>query len=1130
MWILSHDSQRQFDTEDGRIVTSLADFTAAALHNKQIEEALRQREAELSLVTNTVPVLISFVDSEQRYRFNNQTYEKWFGYPATEIYGKAIWEVLGEAAYQKIRPYVEQALAGQQVTFESEVPYQDGGTRYVSATYIPRFDKEGKIVGFVELVSDISQRKRVELALHQSEERLRIAQQAAKAGVWNWDIANDQVTWSKEYYLLYGLEPARAQPSYENWLASIVEQDRDRVARATREALEHQRDLNVEFRILHPTQGERWILAIGQTFCDANRQPIRMTGIALDITQRKRGEAERKQTEEALHQSEDRFQTLVSNMPGMVYRYVPNAEGGDGFTYVSSGSRELFELEPETILQDANVLWSLIHPEDLPSLKESAAIAQRLGFAETAVANSSDWQWEGRIITPSGQLKWIQGKARAEETECGKVWDGLLINITARKQAEEALAQSEAQLRLIIESAKDYAILTLDMDIHITRWNSGAQRLLGYQENEILGQDVRIIFTPEDLKRGEADREIHRALREGRAEDERWHVRKDGSRFWGSGLMMPLRNEDNQIQGFLKILQDKTAQRQADERLHLLYETTSDLLATEQPLALMNALFSKLSAQLDLHSYYNLLIEQKDNRQKLHLKNYSGIPEDVAAQLEWIDFGQHICGLVAREQQPIVLDRQQIATHPNAQFIRSMGVTAYACHPLIARGRLLGTLSFASLTRTCFTPEELDLLQVTCAQIAIAIERANLIASLQQQTEQLQQANRIKDEFLAVLSHELRSPLNPILGWSSLLQRGKLDEATTKQALTIIERNAKLQAELIEDLLDISRILRGKLSLTFSPVNLASTIKAASETVRLAAEAKSIRIETVLEPQVGLVSGDSTRLQQVVWNLLSNAVKFTLPGGRVEIRLSSVPGHSSLVETDKSQRTNDKFAQITVSDTGKGISADFLPYVFDYFRQADSATTRKFGGLGLGLAIVRHLVELHGGTIQADSPGEGMGATFTVRLPLMPTQPTDNPDSQLSKPALDLSGVRVLVVDDDTDTRDFLAFLLKQAGAKAIAVASADEAFTALMQSQPNVLISDIGMPEMDGYMLMRQVRALPPQQGGQIPAIALTAYAGEFDRQQALSVGFQKHVPKPVEPEELVRAIVTLLRQNASS
>lgn len=343
-------------------------------------------------------------------------------------------------------------------------------------------------------------------------------------------------------------------------------------------------------------------------------------------------------------------------------------------------------------------------------------------------------------------------------------------------------------------------------------------------------------------------------------------------------------------------------------------------------------------------------------------------------------------------------------------------------------------------------------------QKRIEAEREQLLAREQAARAEADRVNRIKDEFLAVLSHELRSPLNPILGWSTLLLGKKLDEAKTAQALATIQRNAKLQSELIEDLLDVSRILRGKLSLNVAVVNLVSIIEAAMETVRLAAQAKLIQVEASFAPDVGLVLGDSTRLQQVIWNLLSNAVKFTPNGGRVNIRLESL----------------DSYAQITVSDNGQGIEPDFLPYVFDHFRQANAATTRQFGGLGLGLAIVRHLVELHGGTVGVESLGVGMGATFTVRLPLMPTQATANQNSRSSESSFDLNGIQVLVVDDESDSREFVAFVLEQAGADVITATTADEALKMLMQSQPDVLLSDIGMPDTDGYMLIQQVRALP--------------------------------------------------------
>ncbi len=374
--------------------------------------------------------------------------------------------------------------------------------------------------------------------------------------------------------------------------------------------------------------------------------------------------------------------------------------------------------------------------------------------------------------------------------------------------------------------------------------------------------------------------------------------------------------------------------------------------------------------------------------------------------------------------------------------------------------------------------------------------------------ERAEAANRIKDEFLAIVSHELRTPLNPILGWSKLLRSRKLNQDKVDKALETIERNASLQAQLIDDLLDVSRILRGKLSLQTLRVDLVRVIQAAIETMRLAAAAKSIEIDTQLDSTVGFVSGDPNRLQQVVWNLLSNAVKFTPRGGRITVRLQAI----------------DSQAQIQVSDTGQGISQDFFPYIFDYFRQENSTTTRSVGGLGLGLAIVRHLIELHGGRIEAESDGIGQGATFTVTLPLMSDSPINTQKSSPEDEGLDLTGVTVLLVEDEVDTLDLLTIILESYGATVEGRTSANEALALFSQGQPDVLISDIGMPGMDGYELIRQVRDLPPDRGGLVPAIALTAYAGEMDHEQALSAGFNRHLAKPIEPDQIVDAIANLI------
>ncbi|MBX9256155.1 MASE1 domain-containing protein [Desmonostoc muscorum CCALA 125] len=387
-------------------------------------------------------------------------------------------------------------------------------------------------------------------------------------------------------------------------------------------------------------------------------------------------------------------------------------------------------------------------------------------------------------------------------------------------------------------------------------------------------------------------------------------------------------------------------------------------------------------------------------------------------------------------------------------------------------------------------------------------EREYLLMREQIARSEAEKANRLKDEFLAVLSHELRTPLNPILGWATLLKKNNLEEATKIRGIETIERNAKLQIQLIEDLLDVSRIQQGKMTLNIQPVNLANTIEEAKETVRLAIEAKNISLETVLNHNIGMVAGDAGRLQQIIWNLLSNAVKFTPSAGKIKIILEQV----------------NSYAQVQVQDNGKGISPEFLPYVFDYFRQADGTTTRQFGGLGLGLAIVKHLTELHGGTVKVNSAGEGMGATFTVRLPFMPDRGQITPKIRQSNNALSLPGLHILVVDDDVDTGEFLTYILAQSGAKVTAVASAGEALEILAKTQVDLLLSDIGMPGIDGYMLMRLIRAMPLEKGGKIPAIALTAYAGEINQKQALAAGFQIHLVKPVETERLFQAISEVL------
>lgn len=436
--------------------------------------------------------------------------------------------------------------------------------------------------------------------------------------------------------------------------------------------------------------------------------------------------------------------------------------------------------------------------------------------------------------------------------------------------------------------------------------------------------------------------------------------------------------------------------------------------------------------------------------------------------------------------------------------------------PMAVMGRIIGTIEVQSYQSNVYRPEHVTAMGMAANLTAVAIENVRLLKLERTAREVAEESNRLKDEFLATVSHELRTPLTAILGWSRLLEGGTLDDAITQQAVETIGRNAKAQAQIVDDILDVSRIITGNLYIDLRPLQVVPVVENAINVVRPTADAKGIKIETYFDQTPATISGDANRLQQVVWNLLSNAVKFTRSGGRVCVKVSRVG----------------PTIEIAVLDTGMGISKEFMPYVFDRFRQADSTTTRQHGGLGLGLAIARHLVEIHGGTIEAESLGEGRGSTFTIRLPLFDAAAVaaDTRDASQHKvtraPQL-LSGLNVLLVDDDSDTLKLMATALTKRQANVTAVSSANEAIRAITLKRPDVLVSDIAMPDEDGYGLIEKVRLLENGASENIPAVAITAYAKDEDRERALSSGFQIYLAKPVELTELISVVARAARRD---
>jgi PAS domain S-box-containing protein len=663
--------------------------------------------------------------------------------------------------------------------------------------------------------------------------------------------------------------------------------------------------------------------------------------------------------------------------------------------------------------------------------------------------------------------------------------------------AHDPLTQSEERFRLLVESVQDYAIFMLDPAGYVLTWNAGAQRFKGYQPHEIIGQHFSRFYPAEALASGLPDHELKVAGKTGVFEDEGWRVRKDGTLFWANVVITAMRNPAGDLIGFAKVTRDLTQRRaheedlrRSEERFRLLVEGVADY-----------AIF-----MLDPNGQVSTW-----NSGAERIKGYT------AAEIIGRHFSIFYPDQVKESRWP---EHELNVAAESGSFndigwrVRKDGTTFWANVTITAlrddTGKLVG---FAKLTRDLTEAKRVEAVESASQQ------REEMLDAERSARMTAQRATRLKDEFLATLSHELRTPLSAILGWTQVLLRGAIPKGPEEQkrAIEVIDRNARAQVQLIDDLLDLSRIMTGKLRLDLSQVSFSSVVTAAVDSAKPAAEAKGIRLKAILGAGRDIVSADSGRLQQVVWNLLTNALKFTPKGGQVQVLLQRVNSH----------------VELSISDTGIGISPNYLPHVFDRFSQKDTSTTRAFSGLGLGLAICKQLVDLHGGEISAVSEGEGRGATFSVHLPLSivqideqspprihPTAET-HPGELLSLPRLD--GVHVFEVDDEPDARELLRTVLEDQGAQVTSFASAEAILAALQTLKPSIIICDVGMPKMDGYQLIRKLRAEEPR-SARIPALALTAFARAEDRKRCLIAGYQAHLAKPFDVGELVLVIADLV------
>jgi PAS domain S-box-containing protein len=658
----------------------------------------------------------------------------------------------------------------------------------------------------------------------------------------------------------------------------------------------------------------------------------------------------------------------------------------------------------------------------------------------------------------------------------------------------EAAARDAEELRsrlAAIVASSDDAIISKSLDGIIVTWNEGATRIFGYSPDEVLGKSITLLI-PDD--RQDEEPAILARLRAGQRIDhyQTVRVRKDRSLVDVSLTVSPVRNAAGEIVGASKIARDITQQKRAEQALRASNDRFR-LMADSAPVLMWMADVTKG------RNWFNkrwLDFTGRSTDQECGFGWTQNVHEDDLAR----------CLQVYAEG----FDSRQ-AFRAEYRVRRADGMARWIIEQAQPLFEGPGG-SFSGYIGSCVDITESKQLQA---------EREETLRAERAAREEAERVGRLKDEFLATVSHELRTPLNAILGWSTLMRRLDPRSEDHARGLETIERNARVQGQIIADLLDMSRIISGKVQLDVQSLDLNDVLNAALDAVRLSMEAKKLRVRVTLDAKAGRLRGDPGRLQQVFWNLLTNAVKFTPSGGRIDVIMERVNSH----------------VEVSIEDSGVGIKPEFLAFVFDRFRQADSSTTRRHGGLGLGLSIVKHLVELHGGSVRVKSAGEGHGATFVVALPIsvMRTEVTGHSErpafsdvdvSTLELPSL--SGVRALVVDDQEDARILMCRLIEEHGGHCALAGSGDEALGILAREEVNIVISDIGMPDYDGYELIRRIRALPSPGKRNLPAIALTAYARADDRQRALLAGFQMHVSKPVEPRELIAGIASLLNLRA--
>ncbi|HST50775.1 MAG TPA: PAS domain S-box protein [Pyrinomonadaceae bacterium] len=1179
---------------DGERFVHTRCFTRDITERRQAEEDLRESRRQLELllaseqaaraeaerqrdfsrhVLEGAPVAVGVLEGpDHRFTLVNRYTCELTGIPEEQFIGRTHREVVPDAD-EVVGPILDRVFAtGRSESDEIEIVLPKG-RRQLLVTWTALTGGDGRPESVLYLSLDITARKNAEARLRESEARFAKAFNASPLILTISSLKTGKLIEVNETFVEftgYAREEAIGRSAIELGLWPKPQEREEGLARLRRS--EQVRNVECLFRL---RDGSEAVGLVSAEQIEIGGEAFVLT-VLQDITKRKRAE-------EALRESEAQLRTLADSIPQLAW--MAHADG-----HIFWYNRRWYDYTGTTPEEMEGWGWQKVHdPEMLPQVLERWRVSLESGepFEMEFPLKGSDgsFRWFLTRVSPlhdsQGRIvRWLGTNTDVDEQRrASKEREQLLESERqARAQAEVALdlhRSAEERLGLLVEasgvllgslsleavqpaildlsrrmiSADAYAIWRQKPESGVWHIVSSAGMSEAYDES-ITSQDEQPRYVLDGPVIAEDVTEL--SLLATRRE----LYESEGIK---SILVVPLRIHGH-ASGTLTFYYrrphkfDKTEVRVASALANLagsaistaeLYEEQSRMRAVAEAAERRAKLLAEASTLLASSLDYETTLAQVARLAVPDLADWCGVDmlgegksinrlavaHSDPAKVEWAkelqrryppdpDDWRGVPNVLRTGEPELyaeISDEMLAAAARDEEHLlimREIGFTSAMLIPLSVHGETFGAITFVMAeSKRRYDATDLAFAEDLGRRAAVAIENARLYSDAQE-------SNRLKDEFLATVSHELRTPLTAMLGWAHMLRAGHLNERSATKALETIERNARSQAQLIDDLLDVSRIITGKLRLDVRAIDPGSFIESAIEAVRPAADAKEIRIQKVMDTGLASVAGDPVRLQQVVWNLLANAIKFTPRGGRVQVRLERVNSH----------------VEIVVSDNGAGIEPEFLPHVFDRFRQADMSTTRHHGGLGLGLSIVRHLVELHGGTVEAESAGEGQGATFVVRLPVVPIYQKEASAARVHPAAREtlrsyeypdrLDGLKVLVVDDEPDTREMLRVGLGQSGARVLTAASTEEALAAIEKESPDLLISDIGMPGEDGYDLIRRVRALPPEDGGRVPAIALTAYARVEDRLQALRAGYQMHVPKPVELGELMVVAASLVRR----